>query len=207
MGAVAALTLKPSSATERPAGTTLDAPGLWTRLTTASPVPNTHPAIPAAETERHNAAVRLHRRDSEDSVPVLPETAERRRQLQQQQKPGTGAGDSPRHHLRPCTLDYHEAAVLSAERLRMPQRRNSLTPSFDGALQVRRAGKDVTTPVSFGVSALTKENVLGAKVSPAAGNLAAAILGGLYQGGTPLPPDSVQNYLAGDIWGLASPRA
>lgn len=112
------LNLVLSSQNERPVGTTLDAPLLWSRISAASPEPAKNPpqdaAVkhPANMTAQHNAAVRaMDRRDSEDSVAVLPATAERRKRKLEESERGIGSGigmDSARKQLRPCHLKYDQ---------------------------------------------------------------------------------------------------
>lgn len=210
--------LKLSSADECQNGTTLDTANLWTRLNTTSPIPAVQGAAPS-ETARHNASARMHRRDSQDSVPVLPQTAERRRQMHAAAADvaagGACATGSPKRQMRRGLLDYAEAACpMSARRESltssgvvgngaplMARRDSMLTPLANGVI-VRIMRRDSLTPsVGCRAAPTNKTEGINAMVSPAAASLAAELLGGLYNGSpAPLAADM-------DLRRVASPRA
>jgi hypothetical protein len=153
--------------------------------------------IAPAETARHNAAARHQERDSLDSVPVLPSTAERLRSKAQ----AATEFVSPRM-MRPVHLDMDKA------------------PTGGGG----GAGGGVQTTLPAAMAAVVTSAMKAARrdslssggsyglrqgmVSPAAHAAAMGMLGALYLGGTPQPPQNVEEHLQAVLspqW--ASPHA
>ena len=168
-----------------PWGSTLNAAGDWSHLQSEHSSPSgaaqdaggdaTNQLIPPAETVRHNAAAKEQERGSMDSVPVLPDTAQKMRYHVLER----AAFVSPRTtHLRPTHLDMEKGLAAAAAPVAMMMtaaaatRRDSFTSSL-GSLGLR-----------------------GPTASPAAQAAAEGMLGPLYLGGSAQPPASVERYLS-----------
>jgi len=135
-----------------------------------------------AETARHNAAARNQERDSLDSVPVLPSTAERLRSKAKAVTEFT----SPRM-MMPVHLDMDKAATAVGNgggvQTTLPAAMAAVVTSA-----MKAARRD---SISSGGSYGLRQGM----VSPAAQAAAMGMLGSLYLGGTPQPPHSVEEQL------------
>jgi hypothetical protein len=135
-----------------------------------------------AETARHNAAARNQERDSLDSVPVLPSTAER---LRSKAKAVTEFL-SPRM-MMPVHLDMDKAATAVGNgggvQTTLPAAMAAVVTS---AMKAMRRDS-----ISSGGSYGLRQGM----VSPAAHAAAMGMLGSLYVGGTPQPPHSVEEQM------------
>jgi hypothetical protein len=154
--------------------------------------------IAPAETARHNAAARNQERDSLDSVPVLPSTADRLRSKAK----AVSEFVSPRT-MRPVHLDMDKAATAvngGGVQTTLPAAMAAVVTSA-----MKAARRD---SLSSGGSYGLRQGM----VSPAAHAAAMGMLGALYLGGTPQPPQNVEEHLQAAIspqpqWAVSSPHA
>ena len=135
-----------------------------------------------AETARHNAAARDQARASLDSVPVLPETAEK---LRSEAKAAGAEFISPRT-MRPVHLDMDKAAgaVGAGTNNNLPAAMDAVVTSAMKAARRDSISSGGTGNSSFGLRQ--------GMVSPAAHAVAMGMLGSLYLGGTPQPAENVE---------------
>lgn len=167
----------------------LHSAGEWAHMQAldASPL-GAHPGAGAcgeymapAETARHNAAARNQERDSLDSVPVLPSTAERLRSKAK----AVNKFLSPRI-MRPVHLDMDRAVAAVGNGGVQTTLPAAMAAAVTSAMKAARRDS-ISSGGSYGLQQ--------GMVSPAAHAAAMGMLGALYRGGTPQPPHSVEEQL------------
>jgi hypothetical protein len=135
-----------------------------------------------AETARHNAAAKTQERDSLDSVPVLPSTAERLRSASEFVSPRL---------MRPVHLDMDKAAAAlhgnGGVQTTLPAAMAAVVTSA-----MKAARRD---SISSGGTGNNSYGLRQGMVSPAAHAAAMGMLGSLYLGGTPQPRQNVEEHL------------
>ena len=174
------------SALQKPWGAHLEAEEEWTdhpctegspiELTTGGGIGTTTIRSAPAETVRHNAAARIQQRDSMDSVPVLPQTAER---MKAQSKIASGEFMSPRIP-RPVHLDMDHVMVGNGS---IPHGAVAVYGTPAGAMK----GGMVGGALSNRRDSISSSMGARAHVTPQAHAAASRLLGAIYLG---VPPQS-----------------